>query len=83
MDTKNIEVFQGAGGGLVKAWTVGVPFEDEAREQVKRAAAMPFVHKWVAIMPTSTAASVRQSEASSPRWVRSSRRPSVSISAAE
>jgi tRNA-splicing ligase RtcB len=51
METKNIEVFAGAGAGVVKAWTVGVPFEDKAREQVKRAAAMPFIHKWVAIMP--------------------------------
>ncbi len=51
MESKNIEVFQGADRGLVKAWTVGVPFEEEARDQVKRAASMPFIHKWIAIMP--------------------------------
>lgn len=45
------ELFSGDARGLVKAWTVGVPFEQEAREQVKRAAAMPFIHKWVAVMP--------------------------------
>ena len=35
----------------VKAWTRGVPFEPGARKQVERLAAMPFVHKWVAVMP--------------------------------
>ena len=48
---KTIDIFQGAKGGLVKAWTIGVPFEDEARKQVQRAADMPFIHKWVAVMP--------------------------------
>ena len=35
----------------VKAWTRGVPFEPEARKQVMNAARMPFIHKWVAVMP--------------------------------
>ncbi len=38
-------------GVPVKAWTEGVPFEDEAREQVLNVARLPFVHKWVAVMP--------------------------------
>ena len=37
--------------GLVKMWTRGVPVEDDAREQLRRLADMPFVHKWVAVMP--------------------------------
>ncbi|MCE9597195.1 MAG: RtcB family protein [Spirochaetia bacterium] len=45
------EIFQGTSGGLVKAWTKGVPFEEQARAQVMNAAAMPFVHGWVAVMP--------------------------------
>lgn len=45
------EIFQPSRGGLVKAWTRGVLFEDEARRQVENAASLPFVHKWVAIMP--------------------------------
>jgi tRNA-splicing ligase RtcB len=49
--TKNYEVFQGANGGVVKSWTVGVPFEDEARKQISNASSMPFIHKWVAVMP--------------------------------
>ncbi|WNG28596.1 RtcB family protein [Cystobacter fuscus] len=40
-----------AGGVPIKAWTVGVPFEDEAKKQLRAMAALPFVHKWVAAMP--------------------------------
>lgn len=39
------------GGVPVRAWTVGVPFEEKAREQVRRVASLPFVFKWVAVMP--------------------------------
>jgi len=35
----------------IKAWTVGVPVEDSALEQLKNVASMPFVHKHVAVMP--------------------------------
>src|SRR5437016_789347 len=35
----------------IKAWTHGVPFEAEAQEQLRRVASLPFVHKWVAVMP--------------------------------
>jgi len=35
----------------IKAWTVGVPFEPEARAQLERVAQLPFIHKWVAAMP--------------------------------
>ncbi len=37
--------------GLVKMWTQGVPVEDEARDQLRRVADLPFIHKWVAAMP--------------------------------
>lgn len=39
------------GQGLVKAWTDGVPFEEGAKRQVQNTAKMPFIHKWVAVMP--------------------------------
>ncbi|GEO01317.1 RNA-splicing ligase RtcB [Novosphingobium sediminis] len=39
------------GGVPIKMWTRGVPVEDEARAQLARAAAMPFVFKHVAAMP--------------------------------
>lgn len=47
----NYEVFTQGNGVPVKAWTRGVPFEDAARLQVMNVATLPFVHKWVAIMP--------------------------------
>jgi tRNA-splicing ligase RtcB len=39
------------GGAPVKAWTRGVPFEDAAKEQLRRTAQLPFVFKWIAVMP--------------------------------
>jgi tRNA-splicing ligase RtcB len=35
----------------IKAWTHGVPFEPEAEAQLRRVAALPFVHQWIAVMP--------------------------------
>src|SRR5512140_3683444 len=39
------------GGVPVRSWTLGVPFESEARAQVHRVARLPFIYKWVAVMP--------------------------------
>lgn len=39
------------GGVPIKSWTVGVPFEPEARQQLKNIAQLPFIHQWVAVMP--------------------------------
>ncbi len=50
MNNANYEVTESA-GVPIKSWTRGVEFEDQAREQVKNIASMPFIHKWVAIMP--------------------------------
>jgi tRNA-splicing ligase RtcB (3'-phosphate/5'-hydroxy nucleic acid ligase) len=46
-----MQVFEGARGGLIKAWVDGVNVEAQARAQLDNIAAMPFVHKHVAIMP--------------------------------
>lgn len=46
-----MQVIQGERGGLIKAWIDGVPLEDSARVQLNNMAAMPFVHKHVAVMP--------------------------------
>jgi len=35
----------------VKCWTRGVPLEDAAREQLLNVAALPFIHKHIAVMP--------------------------------
>jgi len=45
------DIIEVPGGGFVRAWTRGVPFEEAAREQVLRVAALPFVYRWVAVMP--------------------------------
>lgn len=45
------EVIDSPSGGLVKSWTKGVLFEDEARRQLKNIAELPFIFKWVAAMP--------------------------------
>ncbi|MCP5208433.1 MAG: RtcB family protein [Hahellaceae bacterium] len=45
------EVISADNGVPIKSWTVGVPFEDQARQQLKNIATLPFIHKWVAAMP--------------------------------
>jgi tRNA-splicing ligase RtcB len=39
------------GGKPIKAWTRGVPLEDEARQQIQNVASLPFIHKHIAVMP--------------------------------
>jgi tRNA-splicing ligase RtcB len=39
------------GHAPIKAWTVGVPFDDGAKRQLRNIASLPFIHKWVAAMP--------------------------------
>ncbi len=46
----NYEVMESA-GVPIKSWTVGVPFEEAAKAQLRNIASLPFVHKWVAAMP--------------------------------
>ncbi|MEQ1671423.1 MAG: RtcB family protein [Hyphomicrobium sp.] len=44
--------FQAVEGGVpIKMWTRGVPVDDKARDQLSRAAKMPFIFKHVAVMP--------------------------------
>ncbi|HEY0189745.1 MAG TPA: RtcB family protein [Kofleriaceae bacterium] len=35
----------------IKSWTRGVLFEAEAQTQLRKVATLPFVHKWIAVMP--------------------------------
>ncbi len=35
----------------IKAWIKGVPIEDAARAQLINISKMPFIHKWIAVMP--------------------------------
>ncbi|MCW2392432.1 tRNA-splicing ligase RtcB [Sphingobium sp. B1D7B] len=47
----NFDVQHVEGGKPIKMWTRGVPVDDKAREQLRKAAQMPFVFKHVAAMP--------------------------------
>jgi tRNA-splicing ligase RtcB (3'-phosphate/5'-hydroxy nucleic acid ligase) len=46
-----MQVLQGERGGIIKAWIDGVQVEEQARKQLDNLAAMPFVHKHIAVMP--------------------------------
>ena len=39
------------GGVPIKSWTRDVPFEEEAKQQLKNIARLPFIYRWVAAMP--------------------------------
>lgn len=45
------EVLHREGNAPIKAWTKGVPFNDNAKQQLLNIATLPFIHKWVAAMP--------------------------------
>ena len=51
MSEARYEVMEVASGVPVKSWTRGVAFEDEARQQLRNVASLPFIHRWVAVMP--------------------------------
>lgn len=51
MCESNYEVMSDHEGAPIKSWTKGVPFEDQARQQLRNIASMPFIHKWVSVMP--------------------------------
>jgi tRNA-splicing ligase RtcB len=45
------EVFAPPHGVPIKAWTRGVPVEEAAKQQLLNIASMPFIYRWVAVMP--------------------------------
>lgn len=51
MAEQSFEVMSVEGGRHVKMWTKGVPVDDKARDQLSRAAKMPFIFKHVTAMP--------------------------------
>jgi tRNA-splicing ligase RtcB len=51
MAEQTFEVMSVDGGRHVKMWTKGVPVDERARDQLSRAAKMPFIFKHVAAMP--------------------------------
>jgi tRNA-splicing ligase RtcB len=51
MSEKIHETLHVEGGAHVKMWTAGVPVEDEAKEQLRKTARMPFIFNHIAVMP--------------------------------
>jgi hypothetical protein len=51
MKTGNYDVLNVEGGRPVKMWTQGVVVDDAAKAQLINAAQMPFIYKWIAVMP--------------------------------
>lgn len=45
------EVFAPEHGAPIKAWTRGVPVEDAAKQQLLNIATLPFIYRWIAVMP--------------------------------
>lgn len=45
------EVWHDGNGSPIKAWVRGVPCENEAKQQLVNIATLPFIHRWVAVMP--------------------------------
>jgi len=39
------------GGVPIKSWTVGVPFSEGAKDQLRHLSRLPFIHRWLAAMP--------------------------------
>src|ERR671925_917598 len=50
-EEKSYDVLKAEKGVPIKAWTRGVPLEDQARAQLLSVAQLPFIFKWVAAMP--------------------------------
>ncbi|MGH8558244.1 MAG: RtcB family protein [Methylococcales bacterium] len=51
MNTRNYEVIADNRSFPIKAWTRGVAFEEAAKTQLREMASLPFIHKWIAVMP--------------------------------
>ena len=45
------EVFAPPHGAPIKAWTRGVPVEEAAKKQLMNIATLPFIYRWIAVMP--------------------------------
>lgn len=50
MQPHNHEILQ-EGGVPIRLWTQGVPVDEKAKDQLIKASRLPFVYKWMAVMP--------------------------------
>lgn len=44
-------IIQDKKGAPIKMWTKGVPVDEKSKEQLLKTAQMPFIYKWMAVMP--------------------------------
>ena len=51
MTAEHYDVIHDQGAVPIKLWTRGVPLEDEARKQLQNIAKLPFIHRWISVMP--------------------------------
>ncbi len=51
MSKSDYRVIKEENASPIKAWVNGVPFEEEAERQLRNTAQLPFIHKWIAVMP--------------------------------
>ena len=51
MKRQSYEIMTEENAVPVKSWTRGVPFEDAAKQQLRNIARLPFIYKWIAVMP--------------------------------
>lgn len=51
MTKQSYEVMTEKNSIPVKSWTLGVPFEESAKQQLRNMAQLPFIHKWISVMP--------------------------------
>jgi tRNA-splicing ligase RtcB len=50
-DDKNFVELDSGGGAPIRAWVKGVTFEPAAEQQLRNAAQLPFIFRWIAAMP--------------------------------
>jgi len=50
-DEKNYLEVESGEGSPIRAWVRGVLFEAEAEKQLRNAAQLPFIFRWIAAMP--------------------------------
>lgn len=51
MSSESVEVLNVSGCRPIKLWARGVPVAEEARQQLRQSAALPFIYKHIAVMP--------------------------------
>ena len=51
MTARMYRLIENEAGAPIKAWTKGVLLEQAAEKQVRNVASLPFIYKWVAVMP--------------------------------